>query len=160
MPLLAVSVTATLAPALATSTASAAPAASPATTSLSTASVSTASTATAGGALDPYVKQKPKWKRCDADAPAKFTCATIKVPLDYRAPGGKRIDLAISRLRSTAPDKRHGVLFSNPGGPGGSGLYMPLGVQEILPKAGGGHTPAHHHAQHRTGHGSDPGDPR
>ncbi|MDX3521781.1 alpha/beta hydrolase [Streptomyces scabiei] len=130
MPLLAVSVTATLVPALATSTATAAPAASP-----SAASLSTASSSTAAGALDAYVKQKPKWKRCYADAPAKFKCATIKVPLDYRAPGGKRIDLAISRLRSTAPDKRHGVLFSNPGGPGGSGLSMPLGIQEMLPKA-------------------------
>ncbi|KFG00325.1 hydrolase [Streptomyces scabiei] len=130
VPLLAVSVTATLAPALATSTATAAPAASP-----STLSRSTASSFAAEGALDRYVKQKPKWKRCDADAPAKFQCATIKVPLDYRAPGGKRIDLAISRLKSTAPDKRHGVLFSNPGGPGGSGLYMPLGIQEMLPKA-------------------------
>ncbi|WP_328837564.1 alpha/beta hydrolase [Streptomyces europaeiscabiei] len=130
VPLLAVSVTATLAPALATSTATAAPAASP-----STVSRSTASSSAAEGALDRYVKQKPKWKRCDADAPAKFQCATIKVPLDYRAPGGKRIDLAISRLKSTAPDKRHGVLFSNPGGPGGSGLYMPLGIQDSLPKA-------------------------
>ncbi|WP_328544333.1 alpha/beta hydrolase [Streptomyces europaeiscabiei] len=130
VPLLAVSVTATLAPALATSTATAAPAASP-----STVSRSTASSSAAEGALDRYVKQKPKWKRCDADAPAKFQCATIKVPLDYRAPGGKRIDLAISRLKSTAPDKRRGVLFSNPGGPGGSGLYMPLGIQELLPKA-------------------------
>ncbi|MBZ3907198.1 MULTISPECIES: alpha/beta hydrolase [Streptomyces] len=126
MPLLAVSVTATLAPALATSTASAAPA-----TSLPTASSSTA----AQGALDRYAKQKPKWKRCDADAPAAFQCATVKVPLDYRAPGGKRIDLAISRLKSTAPDQRRGVLFSNPGGPGGSGLYMPLSMQEALPKA-------------------------
>ncbi|WP_328223823.1 alpha/beta hydrolase [Streptomyces sp. NBC_00310] len=130
LPLLAVSVTATLAPALATSTATAAPSASP-----SAVSRSTASSSAAEGALDRYVKQKPKWKRCDADAPAKFQCATIKVPLDYRAPGGKRIDLAISRLKSTAPDKRHGVLFSNPGGPGGSGLYMPLGIQEMLPKA-------------------------
>ncbi|MEI5527284.1 alpha/beta hydrolase [Streptomyces brasiliscabiei] len=126
MPLLAVSVTATLAPALATSTATAAPA-----TSLPTASSSTA----AQGALDRYVKQKPKWKRCDADAPATFQCATVKVPLDYRAPGGKRLDLAISRLKSTAPDQRRGVLFSNPGGPGGSGLYMPLSMQEALPKA-------------------------
>ncbi|MER6160039.1 alpha/beta hydrolase [Streptomyces sp. NPDC001868] len=130
VPLLAVSVTATLAPALATSTATAAPASSP-----SAVSRSTASSSAAGGALDRYVKQKPKWKRCSADAPAKLQCATIKVPLDYRAPGGKRIDLAISRLKSTTPDKRHGVLFSNPGGPGGSGLYMPLGIQESLPKA-------------------------
>lgn len=64
--------------------------------------------------------------------PAEFECATIKVPLDYRAPGGERIDLAISRIKSTAPDKRHGVLFSNPGGPGGPGLYMPLGMKERL----------------------------
>ncbi|MFJ8717228.1 alpha/beta hydrolase [Streptomyces violaceus] len=125
-PLLAVSVTAMLAPALATSTAAAAPAATPSTAS---------SSAAAKGALDRYVKQKPRWKRCEADAPAEFECATIKVPLDYRVPGGKRIDLAISRIRSTAPGKRHGVLFSNPGGPGGQGLYMPLGLQESLPES-------------------------
>ncbi|MCX4681132.1 alpha/beta hydrolase [Streptomyces sp. NBC_01433] len=125
VPLLAVSVTATLAPAFATSTATAAPAAAP----------STASSSAAKSALDRYVKQKPQWKRCEADAPASFECATIKVPLDYRVPGGKRIDLAISRIKSTAPDKRRGVLFSNPGGPGGEGIYMPLGMQERLPKS-------------------------
>ncbi|MFE3829526.1 alpha/beta hydrolase [Streptomyces sp. NPDC059092] len=124
-PLLAVSVTATLAPLLATSTASAAPAAAP----------SAAAPSAAKGALDRYVKQKPQWKRCDADSPAELECATINVPLDYRLPGGKRIDLAISRIKSTAPDKRHGVLFSNPGGPGGQGLYMPMGMQERLPES-------------------------
>ncbi|MGX1886952.1 alpha/beta hydrolase [Streptomyces sp. NPDC055287] len=124
-PLLAVSVTATLAPALATSAATAAPLVTPSTTSSST----------ANGALDRYAKQKPHWKRCEADSPAEFQCATIKVPLDYRVPAGKRIDLAISRIKSIAPDKRHGVLFSNPGGPGGRGLYMPLGMQERLPES-------------------------
>ncbi|MDT0551077.1 alpha/beta fold hydrolase, partial [Streptomyces sp. DSM 41529] len=73
------------------------------------------------------------WKRCEASAPAAFQCATIKVPLDYRAPGGKRIDLAISRIKSTAPGKRHGVLLSNPGGPGGQGISLPLALQEELP---------------------------
>ncbi|MFE9728451.1 alpha/beta hydrolase [Streptomyces sp. NPDC005794] len=124
-PVLAVGVTAMLAPALATSAATAAPAAAP----------STASSSAAKSALDRYVKQKPQWKRCDADAPATLECATIKVPLDYRVPGGKRIDVAISRIRSTAPDKRHGVLFSNPGGPGVEGLYMPMGMQERLPES-------------------------
>ncbi|WP_055546240.1 alpha/beta hydrolase [Streptomyces sp. NBRC 110028] len=124
-PLLALSVTATLAPALATSTATAAPAATP----------STPSSSAAKGALDQYVKQKPQWKRCLADSPAEFECATIKVPLDYRVPGGKRIGLAMSRIKSTAPDKRHGVLFSNPGGPGEKGLYTPLGMQDKLPKS-------------------------
>ncbi|MER5970032.1 alpha/beta hydrolase [Streptomyces sp. NPDC002055] len=125
-PLVAVSVTATLAPALATATATAAPAATP----------STASSSAAKGALDRYVQQKPRWKRCSADAPATFQCATIKVPLDYRAPEGKRMDLAISRIKSTAPGKRHGVLLSNPGGPGGPGLFMPLSMKESLPRSG------------------------
>ncbi|WP_327155857.1 alpha/beta hydrolase [Streptomyces tubercidicus] len=124
-PLLAVGVTAMLAPTLATSTATAAAAATP----------STATPSAAKGALDRYVQQKPQWKRCQADSPAEFECAKIKVPLDYRAPEGGRIDLAISRIKSTAPGKRHGVLLSNPGGPGGSGLYMPLGMQEKLPKS-------------------------
>ncbi|MFJ8467363.1 alpha/beta hydrolase [Streptomyces swartbergensis] len=124
-PLLAVSVTATLAPALATSTATAAP----------VPTSSTASSPAAKGALERYVKQRPRWKRCEADSPAEFECATIKVPLDYRDPAGKRIDLAISRIKSSAPGKRHGVLFSNPGGPGGQGLHMPLGMRESLPES-------------------------
>ncbi|MGW7090963.1 alpha/beta hydrolase [Streptomyces sp. NPDC054874] len=128
VPLLAVSITATLAPALVTSTATAAPAASPAASFPSSASPSAGK-----GALDRYAKQKPRWKRCEAAAPAEFRCATIKVPLDYRKPGGERIDLAISRIKATAPGKRHGVLLSNPGGPGGEGLYMPLSMAESLP---------------------------
>ncbi|MGW1105293.1 alpha/beta hydrolase [Streptomyces sp. NPDC002540] len=116
---------ATLAPALATSTATAAAAATP----------STASSSTATRVLNRYVKQKPRWKRCEASYPAEFECATIRVPLDYGVPWGKRISLAISRIKSTAPDKRRGVLFSNPGGPGGQGLYMPLEMQERLPRA-------------------------
>lgn len=129
VPLLAVSITATLAPALFTSTATAAPAASS-----STASPSSASPSVGKGALDRYAKQKPQWKRCDEEAaPPEIQCATIEVPLDYRKPGGKRIELAISRIKATAPGKRHGVLLSNPGGPGGPGLYLPLGMAEWLP---------------------------
>ncbi|MFG2582749.1 alpha/beta hydrolase [Streptomyces malaysiensis] len=121
-PLLAVSVTATLAPALATSTADAA-------------EVGAAPAAATGSALDQYVEQKPKWQRCEADLSAEYQCATIKVPLDYRVPGGKRIDMAISRIKSTAPDQRHGVLLANPGGPGGPGLDMPMLMKESLPES-------------------------
>lgn len=35
-----------------------------------------------------YLRQKPAWHRCSADQPASYECATIKVPLDYRRPGG------------------------------------------------------------------------
>ncbi|MET9535097.1 alpha/beta hydrolase [Streptomyces sp. NPDC006649] len=128
-----VSVTAIAAPALASSTATATATAAPAGNPSSAAS--TGSSFAAEGALDRYVQQKPQWKRCQADSPAEFECATIEVPLDYRAPGGKRISLAISRIKATAPGKRHGVLFSNPGGPGMQGRYMPMGMQDRLPES-------------------------
>ncbi|MFI7311656.1 alpha/beta hydrolase [Streptomyces hygroscopicus] len=126
-PLLTVSVTAALAPALATGAAEAAEAGA--------ASASAAPSSATASALDRYLAQKPAWRRCQADLPAEYQCATIKVPLDYRAPQGKRITMAISRIKSTAPDKRHGVLFFNPGGPGGPGLDMPLYMKDTLPKA-------------------------
>ncbi|MCX5402586.1 alpha/beta hydrolase [Streptomyces sp. NBC_00335] len=80
-----------------------------------------------------YLRQKPAWHRCAADQPATYECASIKVPLDYRRPAGRTLDLAISRVRSTNPAKRHGVLLMNPGGPGGSGLDLPLALGEVVP---------------------------
>ncbi|MFD5092172.1 alpha/beta hydrolase [Amycolatopsis thailandensis] len=74
-----------------------------------------ASASAAAGALD--------WEAC-ADAPT-LQCTTLKVPLDYRNPGGKTIDIAVSKLASTKPAKRRGVMLTNPGGPGGPGLTMP-----------------------------------
>lgn len=131
-PLVAVSVTATLAPAFAVSTATAAPAAAP---SAGTPSAVSSPAPAATSALDRYAKQKPRWKRCDAEGPAEYQCATVKVPLDYRKPGGKRIDLAISRIRTAEPGKRRGILLSNPGGPGGEGLWMPTMLKEELPSS-------------------------
>ncbi|QEU93926.1 alpha/beta hydrolase [Streptomyces kanamyceticus] len=89
--------------------------------------VSTASGApTAKDPLRPYAQQKLRWKRCDAKGPATFRCATLKVPLDYGDPGGRTIDLAISRLKAGSAKARHGVLLLNPGGPGGPGLHLPV----------------------------------
>ncbi|MGW6023818.1 alpha/beta hydrolase [Streptomyces sp. NPDC055099] len=122
VPLLAVSVMAALAPGLAAAPAAASP------------SARSAPAATAAEALRPYTQQKPVWGRCGDGTPAALRCATLKVPLDYRAPGGKKIDIAISRLRTSAPGKRHGVLLSNPGGPGGPGLEMPLELDRHLPQ--------------------------
>ncbi|MEV6686169.1 alpha/beta hydrolase [Streptomyces sp. NPDC051130] len=81
-----------------------------------------------------FVAQKPAWHRCSADQPAAYECAAIKVPLDYRRPSGRMIDLAISRMKSGNPAKRHGVMLLNPGGPGGSGLDLPLQVNEQMPE--------------------------
>ncbi|MFF9765354.1 alpha/beta hydrolase [Streptomyces sp. NPDC014636] len=109
-PLLAVGVTATLVPALAPAQASAAE------------------------PLTRFANQQPAWHRCDTSQPAAFQCATIKVPLDYDRPDSKTIKLAISRLKTSVPGKRHGVLLFNPGGPGGEGLDMPFMMKDVLPK--------------------------
>lgn len=66
-----------------------------------------------------------RWGPCPADAIAPgLECSTIKVPLDYADPGGRQIDVAISRLASKNPAQRRGVLLTNPGGPS-SGLKFP-----------------------------------
>jgi hypothetical protein len=44
-------------------------------------------------------------------------CGTVRVPLDYRHPGGKSISIAVSRIATAKPGKRRGALFLNPGGP-------------------------------------------
>ncbi|MFI2211826.1 alpha/beta hydrolase [Streptomyces sp. NPDC020141] len=114
---MAVSVFATLTPGLAT----AAPAAPPA-------PASPVATPAAQ-----YPQQKPVWKRCAADEPASFQCATIRVPLNYAKPGGKKIGVEISRIKATSPSERRGVLLFNPGGPGGEGLGMSLDMSRELP---------------------------
>lgn len=71
-----------------------------------------------------------EWGPCPEDVAAPgVQCTTLKVPLDYRKPGGPTIDIAVSKLASTKPSKRRGVMLMNPGGPGGPGLTMPDGLR-------------------------------
>jgi pimeloyl-ACP methyl ester carboxylesterase len=68
------------------------------------------------------------------DLPGRMECATVRVPLDYARPGGRQIELAVSRVRATQRDPlnskrkvpRQGALVFNPGGPGASGFHFPL----------------------------------
>lgn len=53
-------------------------------------------------------------------------CATFTAPLDYAEPEGETITVTMSRLEATDPERRHGALMLNGGGPGGSDLDMPL----------------------------------
>ncbi len=83
-------------------------------------------TATAVPAHASPAKSTVNWGACPADvASPGLQCASLEVPLDYRHPDGKKISLAISRLPSTDPAKRRGVLLFNPGGPGEPGLAFP-----------------------------------
>ncbi|MFB7177964.1 alpha/beta hydrolase [Streptomyces sp. NPDC056257] len=99
----------------------------------STVPLLSATQASAAPAAD-HLRQKPSWHRCSPEQPASYECATLKVPLDYRRPDGRTIDLAISRIKSENPAKRHGAMLLNPGGPGGSGLDLPLMMNESMPK--------------------------
>ncbi|MFG3189904.1 alpha/beta hydrolase [Streptomyces omiyaensis] len=94
-----------------------------------------AATATTEALLAPYARQKPRWAPCGPGEMARLECATVEVPLDYADPGGRRLDVAISRTKATSPRDRRGVLLLNPGGPGGSGLDMPLWLAPELPDA-------------------------
>jgi len=61
-----------------------------------------------------------EWSPCPEPPLANLQCATYTVPLDYAAPNGDTLSLALRRLPATAPDPI-GTLFFNPGGPGGTG---------------------------------------
>lgn len=68
-----------------------------------------------------------RWGPCPENVAASgLECSTLKVPLDYRKPDGRTIDIAISRLASKNPTRRRGVLLLNPGGPGAAGLRFPV----------------------------------
>ncbi|MYX74501.1 alpha/beta hydrolase [Streptomyces sp. SID3915] len=82
------------------------------------ATASTPTTTPAPGAL--------RWGPCAGEVPVpRLECATLQVPLDHRDPDGRQIEVAVSRLASQKPARRRGILLTNPGGPGGSGLTYP-----------------------------------
>ncbi|MDQ1723798.1 MAG: hypothetical protein QOG52_826 [Frankiaceae bacterium] len=77
--------------------------------------------------LAPYYTQKLGWSSCGGG----FSCAWLKVPLDYAHPA-RPIELALVRLQ-TAGKGRIGSLVMNPGGPGGSGIDYARGAGPRLP---------------------------
>ncbi|MEV4118630.1 alpha/beta hydrolase [Micromonospora sp. NPDC049645] len=65
------------------------------------------------------------WAPCGTTDPqgVRAECGLLDVPLDYSRPNGRKIQIAVSRIRSTAPAKDYqGVILALPGGPGNSGL--------------------------------------
>jgi pimeloyl-ACP methyl ester carboxylesterase len=66
------------------------------------------------------------WSPC-----SKVECGSLSVPLDYEHPNGPHITLALARL--PARGKKIGVLFSNPGGPGASGVEFLREAPNVFP---------------------------
>jgi pimeloyl-ACP methyl ester carboxylesterase len=63
-----------------------------------------------------------KWRPCGTGH-EPLLCATADVPTDYDHPSGPKTRLALTKLPASGPpERRLGTLFTNPGGPGGSGV--------------------------------------
>ena len=75
---------------------------------------------------------KMAWGACPGEADPRQQCATLPVPLDYRAPRGRTIELTVSRISAAKPERRKGVLLVNGGGPGPS-LDVPSALAGLLP---------------------------
>ncbi len=71
----------------------------------------------------------------DPDAAANQQCGTLQVPLNYKDPNGRKITVAVSRVAAADPSHRRGVLFLNPGGPGGPGLDLPSQFATLMPQS-------------------------
>ena len=80
----------------------------------------------------PAAAQPLRWHPCTVQG-AGLQCASLRVPLDYARPGGRKITLALSRVPATAPaSQQQGDLLVNPGGPGGPGRGLASFVAEGL----------------------------
>ncbi|WP_432095087.1 alpha/beta hydrolase [Streptomyces sp. bgisy100] len=94
----------------------------------------------------PLTEQRLDWESCPAPstlqgagagAPeplpdgAAWECSTLQVPLDWSNPDGKRIDVALIRVKAKDQDRRLGSLVFNFGGPGASGVAtLPSAAKE------------------------------
>lgn len=70
-------------------------------------------------ALTAYYAQDAAWGPCPDRSP-RVQCASIEVPMDYRNPDGRTLELALLRVPSTGTAR--GSLVVNPGGPGAGGM--------------------------------------
>jgi len=80
-----------------------------------------------------FTTQKIRWQPCFSSLPSglpraalKMQCGAYKVPRSWAAPSvTSAVTIVVSRLPATRTPAR-GAMFTNPGGPGRSGLMLPL----------------------------------
>lgn len=85
------------------------------------------------GAADAHVGEGPlTWRACaktakdwPVDDDTRTECSMLTVPLDYANPQGRKIKIAVSRIKAADPGRRRGVLVISPGGPGVSNIDSP-----------------------------------
>ncbi|MEU1100431.1 alpha/beta hydrolase [Streptomyces tibetensis] len=77
-----------------------------------------------------------EWTKCGGTGlDPRQRCATLSVPMNYADPGGRKIDIVLSRLPSEKPSARRGALLMIPGGPGGDSLAGPSETGRHLPRS-------------------------
>jgi pimeloyl-ACP methyl ester carboxylesterase len=87
----------------------------------------TAAIAAPASPARPVAAATIKWGSCSDQSlrAAHAQCGFLKVPLDYGHPHGTQISLAVSRIAHTSSAADYqGIILTNPGGPGGSGLNL------------------------------------
>lgn len=107
------------------------------TTGASAAPASTSTSATTAAAS--YTPPPLTWGPCASPTLQHFgaECTMLTVPLDYANPQATKIQLAVSRINHhSAPSAYQGVMLTNPGGPGGSGLTLSV-LGGFVPKGAG-----------------------
>jgi len=67
------------------------------------------------------------WQEVVGDT--RMECTFVSVPVDYAKPDGRKVRIAVGRLKAVS-EKPRGVLFVNPGGPGPSSISYPLDIAE------------------------------
>jgi pimeloyl-ACP methyl ester carboxylesterase len=77
------------------------------------------------------------WGRCKNSflRQSGAKCGMLTVPLDHAVPDGPTIQLAVSRVAHKGA-KYRGVMFTNPGGPGGAGTYLAAYGQYVPGRVG------------------------
>ncbi len=81
--------------------------------------------------LQKFQTQTLDWKPCESG----FTCASYQVPVDYNHIDQNTFQLKVLVHPANIPSQKLGVLFVNPGGPGGSGVDYAFNADSIVSKS-------------------------
>lgn len=94
-------------------------------------------------ALEPFYQQTVAWSDCSTGTFANVTpdlrpvlsgrtqCAMVRVPLDYSDVSKGSVSIGVLKVAAGTQENRLGALWTNPGGPGVSGLHMPLALSRL-----------------------------
>ncbi|MDY7087484.1 MAG: alpha/beta hydrolase [Actinomycetota bacterium] len=80
-----------------------------------------------------------EWGSCTEPAlrAHRAECGFLSVPLNHSDPNGKKIQIAVSRIKHTVPESKfQGVMLVNPGGPGAKGRGLAV-LGSLVPKRAG-----------------------